>query len=104
MAITSTVIPAQEITRLTSISHVDDAVSPAAASYTVGFDVRYVRVENVTDRICFEWFSGMTSGHALRTVAAGTRTLETSGGVDVNEGTIGFPVIQNKVYRVIAMG
>ena len=104
MPITSTVTPAQELTRLTSISHLDDAGSPADASYTVGFVPRYVRVDNVTDRTVLEWYEGMTSAHAAKTVAAGTRTLETSGGVTVSGGTIGFAVTQNKVYRVQVMG
>ena len=104
MAITSTVVPAQEITRVTSISHLDDAGSPAAASYALGYTPRYVKVDNVTDRISLEWYTGMTSDHAVKTVAAGTRTLETSGGVTVSGGTIGFAVTQNKVYRVVAMG
>lgn len=105
MAITSSVTPAIELTRLTTISHFDDAGSPAAASYDVGFQPRYIRVENATDRIVNEWFEGMTSTHAVRTIAAGTRTLETSGGVTVGtDGTIGFAVLQNKQYRVVVMG
>jgi hypothetical protein len=105
MAITSSVTPAIELTRLTTISHLDDAGSPANASYDVGFTPRYVRVENATDRIVNEWFEGMTSAHAVKTVAAGTRTLETSGGPSVGaDGTIGFAVTQNKQYRVVVMG
>lgn len=104
MAITSTVVPAQETTRVTSISHLDDAGSPAAASYDLGYTPRYVKVDNVTDRISFEWYTGMTTDHAVKTVAAGTRTLETSGGVTVSGDTIGFAVLQNKQYRVVAMG
>ena len=40
----------------------------------------------------------------LHTIAAGTRTLETSGGVTVSGDTIGFAVLQNKQYRVQALG
>jgi hypothetical protein len=105
MTITATVTPARELTRVTTISHLDDAGSPAAAAYDVGFVPRYIRVENVTDRICNEWMEGMASGHALRTVAAGTRTLETSGGPTLTAvDTVGFPVLQNKQYRVIVQG
>lgn len=104
MAITSTLTPADEFVHMTTISHLDDAGSPAAASYTVGYVPRYVRVENATDRISLEWFEGMTTAHAVKTAAAGTRTLETSGGVDVSGGTIGFAVLQNKTYRVVVMG
>ena len=104
MAITSSVTNAVETTRFATISHADDAGSPAAASYDVGFVPRYVRVDNVTDRTVLEWYEGMTSTHAAKTVAAGTRTLETSGGVTVSGDTIGFAVTQNKTYRVQVMG
>lgn len=105
MTITASVLPAQELTRVTSISHFDAAASPANASYDVGFEPRYIRVENVTDRISNEWFLGMTSGHALRTVATGTRSLETTGGPTITGvDVVGFPVLQNKQYRVIVMG
>jgi hypothetical protein len=104
MTITATVTPAQEITRMVSISHLDAAGSPAAASYDVGFVPRYIRVENSTDRISDEWFTGMTSAHSVRSAAAGTRSLETSGGPTVAGDVIGFPVLQNKAYRVVVMG
>lgn len=104
MAITSTQTNALETLRLATINHLDDAGSPAAASYDVGFRPRYVRVDNVTDRTVLEWYEGMTSAHAVKTVAAGTRTLETSGGVTVSSDTIGFAVTQNKQYRVQVMG
>lgn len=104
MTITATRTNAAETTRLCTISHFDDAAAPEAASYNVGFTPRYVRVDNVTDRIMLEWHEGMTSAHAVKTVAAGTRTLETSGGVTVSGSTIGFAVTQNKQYRVQVIG
>ncbi len=104
MPITASITNAVENTRITTISHFDDAGSPAAASYRVGFTPRYVKVENATDRILNEWYEGMTSAHAVRTVAAGTRTLETSAGPTVVGDTIGFPVAQNKQYRVQVIG
>lgn len=104
MAITSTQTNAVENTRLATINHFDDAASPAAASYDVGFRPRYVRVDNVTDRIMLEWYEGMTSAHAVKTLAAGTRSLETSAGVTVAGDTIGFAPLQNKQYRVQVIG
>lgn len=104
MAITSTQNNATEITRLATINHFDDAGSPAAASYDVGFRPRYVRVDNVTDRIMLEWYEGMTTAHAVKTLAAGTRSLETSAGVSVSGDTIGFAPLQNKQYRVQVIG
>lgn len=104
MPITSTVTNATENTRVATISHLDDAASPAAASYKLGFKPCYVLVNNITDSIQFVWMGGMTSGHAQQTVAAGTRSVITTGGVTVAGDTIGFPVLQNKQYRVQAIG
>jgi hypothetical protein len=103
MAITANQTNAVETTRLATISHLDDA-GTTAASYDVGFRPRAVRVDNVTDRILFEWHEGMSSAHSVQTVAAGARTLITSGGVTVVGDTIGFPVLQNKQYRVQVIG
>jgi len=41
----------------------------------------------VTDRIGDEWFTGMTSGNSIHTIAAGTRTLETTNGITVSGNT-----------------
>jgi hypothetical protein len=108
MAITQTTSNAVEATKLFTASHFDDAGSPAAASFTPGFRPRYVRVDNVTDRIKLEWYEGMNAAHAVKTAAAGTVTLETSAvtTVTVTEGaqpSIAFPVTQNKQYRIQAM-
>lgn len=60
---------------------ITDATTAAAATFTCGFLPRIVRFHNVTDRISDEWFEGMAAASSLHTVAAGTRTLETSNGV-----------------------
>lgn len=104
MTITSNVTNAVENTRTATISHLDDAAAPAAASYKLGFKPRFVRVDNVTDRTVLEWYEGMASGSAAKQVAVGTRTLETSGGVTVSGDVIGFAVAQSKQFRVVAMG
>jgi hypothetical protein len=90
--------------RMFSAAVFDDAASPDAFSERLGFRPRYIRVENATDRIVNEWFEGMTTAHAVRTVAAGTRSLETSGGPTVVGDTVGFAVLQNKQYRVVVFG
>jgi hypothetical protein len=69
---------------------VTNADSATAATFTVGFTPRVVRFHNLTDRISDEWFEGMAAASALHTVAAGTRTLETSNGITVGED--GFTV------------
>jgi phosphatidylserine synthase len=62
---------------------VTDSATAAAATFTVGFTPRVVRFHNLTDRISDEWFEGMAAASSLHTVAAGTRTLETSNGITV---------------------
>ncbi len=49
----------------------------AAVEADIGFTPRVVRVHNITDRISDEKLPGMTDAQTLRTVAAGTRTLDT---------------------------
>ena len=100
MAITATQVDGVDLARVTTLSHLDDAASPDAASITVGRNPRYVRVENATDRTLLEWYEGMTTAHAVKTVAAGTRTLLTSAGITVVDDVVGFAVVQSKQYRV----
>lgn len=104
MPITQTTTQAVENTRLATVSYFDDAAVPVAAALKVGFRPRYIRVDNVTDRICLEWYEGMATGTAVRTLAAGTRSLEATGGVSLAGDTLGFAVLQNKQYRVQALG
>lgn len=60
-----------------------DTGTVAATNITCGFRPRYVRVQNLTSRDSMEWWEGMTAGHGLKTVAAGTRTAVTSNGITV---------------------
>jgi hypothetical protein len=80
-----------------------DATAITATDHTrieTGFKPRYVRWVNLTDRVEVEWFEGMDANTCLKTVAAGTRTLETSnGGVTVDER--GFRVLQNATLAAI---
>lgn len=90
-----------------------DSTSITAADYaafTLGFTPKYVRFENVTDRIMVEWFEGMTADTCIKTIANGTRSLETTNlGVTVcdSDGTANatgryFKVAQNATLAVIA--
>lgn len=100
MAITSTISGGTDRVKMATGSHFDDAGTDAA-SIALGFTPRYIFVENETDRIRFEWFEGMTSAYCVKTVAAGTRTLETSAGITIlgsNRG-FSFPVLTDKQYR-----
>jgi hypothetical protein len=64
---------------------VSDGGSPAVAqTFTLGFAPRYICFVNATDRITDEWYEGMAADSAVETAAAGTRTLETSGGLTIS--------------------
>jgi uncharacterized protein YoaH (UPF0181 family) len=90
--------------------HLDDAASPAAAVWYPGFRPKYVKVVNLTDRIQWEWYLGMAEGDAIKTVAAGTRTLDTADELVVEDDEGSRPSItlaagvtlQNKQYTVLA--
>lgn len=73
---------------------VTDSATAAAATFTVGFIPRIVRFHNVTDRISDEWLKGMAAASSIHTVAAGTRTLETTNGITVGtDGTFSVTAV-----------
>lgn len=89
-----------------------DGTALTAADYLLvecGFTPKYVKFENVTDRICVEWTEGMAADTCIKTAAAGTRTLETTNkgitvcDADGNANTSGrcFKVSQNATLAVI---
>ncbi len=89
-----------------------DATSITAADSVVvslGFTPKYVVWENVTDRIKIEWYEGMAANTSIKTVAAGTRTLETTnGGITIcdSDGVAktdgkAFAVLQNATLAAI---
>lgn len=89
------------------------ADSITAADYVVqqiGFVPRYIKVENVTDRISVEWYAGMAADTCVKTAANGTKTLETTNlGLTVcrSDGTADtsgsyFKISQNATLAVIA--
>jgi hypothetical protein len=78
-----------------------DGAAAAAATLTLGFSPRVVRFHNVTDRISDEWYSGMASASSIHTVAAGTRTLETTNGIAVSGNSVTLTattLVASKVY------
>lgn len=98
MAITTKSTSAAEHNRLASVAYLDDAATPQPVTYDAGFLPRHVKVVNATDRIFLEWYEGMASGTALKTLATGVCTLETTGGITVSGNRVGFTPLQNKQY------
>jgi len=79
-------------------------VAADSVSVTCGFLPRYIVWENVTDRIKGEWYEGMAANSCIKTVAAGTRTLEVTGGnggITINADNRGFSVLQNATLALI---
>ena len=88
-------------------SYLDDAGTPAAATITPGFLPRYFAWHSTTGRISYEWFEGMASGTTLKTVANGTRTLDTADAAiqvaSTGIVTIGAAaILQNEQIRWVA--
>jgi hypothetical protein len=109
MTITATQKNSTDVDHSAVGSHFDDAASPALFTAVLGFVPKYIRFTNVTDRIQWEWFDGSASGTTLKTVAAGTRTLDTADVAIVTSTAGRFTVpaaliLQNKQYRWEARG
>lgn len=107
MAITSSQTDGVELTRMASGAYLDSAGSPAAPSLSVGFTPRYVKMVNATTFQVQEWFQGLGSADAVKSVNhADTQfSVITSGGITVSGGTITLPApAQNDQVYWIAMG
>jgi len=85
-----------------------DAVAAAETTFNFGFRPRKLEFINLTDRLTHEVFDGMTAGHTLKTIAAGTRTLEVAGGPVINaDGTVTVPaalMVASKSFVFVARG
>jgi hypothetical protein len=105
MTITESRLNSDGIVHRACGSFITDATA-AAVTLTLGFTPRYVVWENVTDRTKYEWFHGAANGTTVKTVAAGTRTLDTSdAAISVSGGTVTISAtaaIQSKQCRWIA--
>ena len=72
---------------------VTDSGTAVNTSFAIGFTPRYILWLNQTNRVRLEWFEGMAANTAIRTVAAGTVTLDTSSGITVSsDNDLGQPV------------
>jgi hypothetical protein len=91
MAQTITSSSGDGIMRVATGRYLDTGTVAAYDFTTLGFTPKYVRVSNVTSRDMLEWFEGMADASAVKTVAAGTRTLIT---------TLGITPITNKGFTL----
>lgn len=77
-----------------------------AKTLTPGFKPKYLKLDNVTDRIADEKYKDMLATETLHTVAGGTRTLATSSYIVLNDdGTVTIAAAANinaKVFHCVA--
>ena len=83
MAITSTQSNVPASVTNVAIGRYIDTGTVAAFKITTGFKPRYVKVFNLTSFDQEEWFEGMTADHAIKEVAAGTKSEIASLGITV---------------------
>ena len=74
MTITSTQTTSGDVVNRAVGRYLTDTTA-AEFDITTGFKPRFVRIVNVTSLDQMEWYEGMASDSAVKTVAAGTRTL-----------------------------
>jgi len=86
---TNTMSQAASVCNIATGKWVADAGTGVAMTFTPGFTPRHIQFVNATDRITDEWYEGMAADSAIETAAAGTRTLETSGGITVGSAAAG---------------
>jgi hypothetical protein len=102
---TLTNLPSQANGQFAAGKVVFDATAITATDYIeidVGFKPKYVNWTNLTDRIGGEFTEGMADNSCLKTVAAGTRTLEiTSGNGGITLTDRGFRVLQNATLALV---
>ena len=56
---------------------------------TLGFKPRWIKVVNTTDVIVWEKIEGMPAANSVKTVTAGTTTMDAGGAITINtDGTI----------------
>ena len=87
MALTVNTVEQQgSVTNFASFFVTTDATAAVTTYFQCGFVPRYVKFVNLTDRIQDEFVKGMTDGYSLHTVAAGTVTYVTTGGITLETG------------------
>lgn len=86
MATVAATSKAASITEFSSGSFTSDNT---ATTVTLGFKPRWVKVINSTDTIVWEKIEGMAAANSVKTVGAGTTTIDTGSAILINtDGTI----------------
>lgn len=84
-----------------------DSGTAVDTTFGLGFTPRKVVFINLTDRITDEWYEGMVSGASLHTIAAGTRTYVSTGGITIGDKSFTIPaalILASKEFAWEALG
>ena len=81
MAITSSQVKNSASVMQVAVGSYIDTGTVAAFTITTGFKPLWVRVVNETSGDMYEWYHGMAVAEAVKTVAAGTRSIITTLGI-----------------------
>jgi hypothetical protein len=104
MTITATLIQSNVALNVAYGQHLDDAGTPALKAITIGFLPRKVVWKNLTDRTQYEWTTGNANGTTLKTVAAGTVTLDTADvAISVASAKTGTAPVQEKGTYIVTI-
>ena len=77
------------------------ALASGVITIKVGFEPKYIKVLNATDRLMQEWFKGLAASNFIETAANGTKTLETDAQVTLARTSTGAaPVTYEPTYVV----
>lgn len=63
------------------------SIAAGVLTITLGFLPTYFKLLNVTDSLMFEWYDGMNQGDYVKTIANGTRSLETGDALTITPAT-----------------
>ena len=104
MAITATQAKnSASVIQLTVGSYITSSTA-AAFTITTGYKPLWVRVVNETSGDMYEWYNGMAAAEAVKTVAAGTRSLITTLGITQNSNgfTVGLDTDVNVINEQLS--
>lgn len=86
---TNTQTNAASISNMAVGQVVTDGGAAADTVITCGFIPRYIKWVNRTDSIMLEYYEGMAANSAVRTLAAGTRSLDVASGITLGTAALG---------------
>src|SRR3990167_8032827 len=104
MAITSSQVKNSASVMQMAVGSYITSSTAAAIAITTGFKPLWVRVINETSGDMYEWYHGMAAAEAIKTVAAGTRSIITTLGITQNSNgfTVGLDTDVNVINEQLS--